>query len=139
MTEPCMSNDSGHYQGSYSERTECGVIGAYNKYTAFDALKKNAGIVSIKLSGICPGASCEEGGLDPYKKIGVPVPVGDRGPSCPQCRFWITGPMFLLGQVVEGNQLIRKIKKKVIAIDKIRESIIDAEDNGNTQLYTEST
>ncbi len=47
--------------------------------------------------------------------------------------------MFLLGQVVEGNQLIRKIKKKVIAIDKIRESIIDAEDNGNTQLYTEST
>ncbi|MCR9338286.1 VPA1269 family protein [Vibrio alginolyticus] len=108
---------------------------ANNKYTAFDALKKNAGIVSIKLSGICPGASCEEGGLDPYKKTGVPVPVGDRGPSCPQCRFWITGPMFLLGQVVEGNQLIRKIKKKVIAIDKIRESIIDAEDNGNTQLY----
>ena len=29
MTEPCMSNDSGHYQGSYSERKECGVIGAY--------------------------------------------------------------------------------------------------------------
>jgi len=24
-----MSNDSGHYQGSYSERKECGVIGAY--------------------------------------------------------------------------------------------------------------
>ncbi len=108
---------------------------ANNGFTAFDALKKNAGIVSIKLSGICPGASCEEGGLDPYKKYGVPVPVGDRGPSCPQCRFWITGPMFLLGQVVEGNQLIRKIKKKVAAIDKIRESIIDAEDNCNTQLY----
>lgn len=106
-----------------------------NGYTAFDTLKKNAGIVSIKLSGICPGASCEEGGLDPYKKYGVPVPVGDRGPSCPQCRFWITGPMFLLGQVVEGNQLIRKIKKKVTAIDKIRESIIDAEDNSNAQLY----
>jgi hypothetical protein len=24
-----MSNDCGHYQGSYSERKECGVIGAY--------------------------------------------------------------------------------------------------------------
>ena len=29
MTEPCMCNDRGHYQGSYSERKECGVIGAY--------------------------------------------------------------------------------------------------------------
>ncbi|WP_172427944.1 hypothetical protein [Vibrio mediterranei] len=29
MTEPCMSNDTGHYQGLYSERKECGVIGAY--------------------------------------------------------------------------------------------------------------
>ncbi|MEZ7189436.1 VPA1269 family protein [Pseudoalteromonas sp. DY56-GL22] len=108
---------------------------ASNRYTAFDALKKNAGILSIKLSGICPGTSCEEGGFDPHKKSGIPVPVGDRGPSCPQCRFWITGPMFLLGQVVEGNQLIRKIKKKVAAIDKIRESIVDADDECNTQLY----
>ena len=30
MTEPCMCNDRGHYQGSYSERKECGVIGAYD-------------------------------------------------------------------------------------------------------------
>ena len=29
MTEPCICNDRGHYQGSYSERKECGVIGAY--------------------------------------------------------------------------------------------------------------
>jgi hypothetical protein len=26
-----MSNDCGHYQGSYSERKECGVIGAYSQ------------------------------------------------------------------------------------------------------------
>lgn len=104
-------------------------------YTAYDALNENAGIVSIKLSGICPGTSCEEGGIDPYKGRPVPVPAGDRGPSCPQCRFWLTGPMFLLGQVIEGNQLIRKIKKKIDAIDKIRESIIDAEDEGNIHLH----
>jgi hypothetical protein len=30
-----MSNDSGHYQGSYSERKECGVIGAYKKYSGW--------------------------------------------------------------------------------------------------------
>lgn len=104
-------------------------------YTAFDALKNNSGIVSMKLSGICPGGSCEEGGIDPSRERSIPVPAGDRGPSCPQCRFWVTGPMFLLGQAVEGNQLIRKIKKKISAIDNIRESIIDAEDDGNTQLY----
>jgi len=104
-------------------------------YTAFDALKNNAGIASVKLSGICPGGSCEEGGIDLYRDRSTPVPAGDRGPSCPQCRFWITGPMFLLGQVIEGNQLIRKIKKKVAAIDIIRESIIDAEESGNAPLY----
>lgn len=104
-------------------------------YTAFDTLKTNAGIASVRLSGICPGASCEEGGIDPYGTRSVSVPFGDRGPSCPQCRFWITGPMFLLGQVIEGNQLIRKIKKKVEAIDTIRDSIIDAEDAEDTQLY----
>lgn len=103
-------------------------------YSPYDVLEKNSGIISIKLSGICPGGSCEEGGLDPYRDRSAPVPVGDRGPSCPQCRFWITGPMFLLGQAMEGNQLIRKIKKKVSAIDNIRGSLLDAEDEGNTGL-----
>lgn len=103
-------------------------------YSPYDVLEKNSGIISIKLSGICPGGSCEEGGLDPHRDRAAPVPAGDRGPSCPQCRFWITGPMFLLGQVIEGNQLIRKIKKKVSAIDKIRESILDADDDRNTGL-----
>lgn len=105
-------------------------------YTPYDVLEKNSGIVSIKLSGICPGASCEEGGFDQYRDRFAPVPVGDRGPSCPQCRFWITGPMFLLGQVIEGNQLIRKIKTKINAVDKIRESILNAEDNEDVNLIT---
>ena len=42
MTEPCMSNDSGHYQGSYSERKECGVIGAYTVNTKPNDGMKNA-------------------------------------------------------------------------------------------------
>lgn len=103
-------------------------------YTAFDALEENSSVISIKMSGICPGTSCEEGGIDKYEQIS-PVPVGDRGPSCPQCRFWITGPMFLLGQVIEGNQLIRKIKKMTSSINTIRESMINAEDDGDTHLY----
>ena len=105
-----------------------------NGYSPYDMLEKNSGIISVKLSGICPGGSCEEGGIDQYRDRSAPVPVGDRGPSCPQCRFWITGPMFLLGQVIDGNQLIRKVKKKVSAIEKIRASILDAEDDENKGL-----
>ena len=102
-------------------------------YTGFDALQDNTGLVQIRHSGICPGTRCEEGGLSDMGRI-VPVPVGDRGPSCPQCRFWLTGPAFLLGQVIEGNQLIMKIRSKVASLAACREKIMDAEDAGNTAL-----
>lgn len=71
-----------------------------------------------------------EGGLTDNGRI-APVPVGDRGPSCPQCRFRLTGPAFLLGQCIEGNQLILKIRKKIQGLDKLRGSILEAEDAGN--------
>lgn len=96
-------------------------------YTGFDAMTENAGLLQFRLGGICPGTRCEEGGLTSNGRI-APVPVGDRGPSCPQCRFWLTGPAFLLGQCIEGNQLILKIRKKIQALDALRASILDAED-----------
>ncbi|MBV5285935.1 MAG: hypothetical protein JZU45_07620 [Methyloversatilis discipulorum] len=97
-------------------------------YTGFDAMTDNAGLLQFRLGGICPGTRCEEGGLTSNGRI-APVPVGDRGPSCPQCRFWLTGPAFLLGQCIEGNQLILKIRKKIQALDALRASILDAEDS----------
>ena len=99
-------------------------------YTGFDAMEENAGLLQFRLGGICPGTRCEEGGLTDNGRI-APVPVGDRGPSCPQCRFWLTGPAFLLGQCIEGNQLILKIRKKIQGLDKLRGSILEAEDAGN--------
>lgn len=96
-------------------------------YTGFDALEEHAGLVQVRQAGICPGTRCEEGGLTDTGRI-APVPVGDRGPSCPQCRFFLTGPAFLLGQAIEGNQLILKIRAKVAALAKNRERILDAED-----------
>lgn len=96
-------------------------------YTGFDALEEHAGLVQMRQAGICPGTRCEEGGLTDTGRI-APVPVGDRGPSCPQCRFFLTGPAFLLGQAIEGNQLILKIRAKVAALAKNRERILDAED-----------
>lgn len=99
-------------------------------YTGFDAIGENAGLLQFRLGGICPGTRCEEGGITSNGRI-TGVPVGDRGPSCPQCRFWLTGPAFLLGQCIEGNQLILKIRKKVQALDALRDAILVFEDAGN--------
>ena len=99
-------------------------------YTGFDAIGENAGLLQFRLGGICPGARCEEGGITSNGRI-APVPVGDRGPSCPQCRFWLTGPAFLLGQCIEGNQLILKIRKKIQSLDALRGSILELEDAGD--------
>jgi Putative phage integrase len=99
-------------------------------YTGFDALEENAGLIQIRQAGICPGTRCEDGGMSEGGKT-VPVPAGDRGPSCPQCRFFLTGPAFLLGQAIEGNQLILKIRNKVAALAKLRNMILDVEDAGN--------
>lgn len=103
------------------------------RYTGFDALQDNTGLIQVRHSGICPGTRCEEGGLTVKGRI-EPVPVGDRGPSCPQCRFWLTGPAFLIGQVIEGNQLIMKIRSKVASLSSSREKIMDAEDTGDVGL-----
>lgn len=99
-------------------------------YTGFDAISENAGLLQFRLAGICPGTRCEEGGITSNGRIAA-VPVGDRGPSCPQCRFFLTGPAFLLGQCIEGNQLILKIRKKIQALDSLRGSILEFEDAGN--------
>lgn len=102
-------------------------------YTGFDALDANLGLSQVRLAGICPGTRCEEGGLTENGRA-TSVPAGDRGPSCPQCRFFLTGPAFLLGQVIEGNQLIWKIRKKVQGLERARARILDAEDGGDTRL-----
>lgn len=100
-----------------------------NKY-----LSENKGMMSIGISGICPFKQCDEGG----EKIGQsnkykPVPQGANGPNCFSCRFFITGPKFIMGQMIEGNLLIREIQKKVQFLDKIKEDIMDCEDEGNIQ------
>lgn len=101
-------------------------------FTGFDALIENAGLIQVRQAGICPGTRCEEGGLTDTGRA-IPVPVGDRGPSCPQCRFFLTGPAFLLGQAIEGNQLILKIRNKVAALADQRRRIIESEDAGKSR------
>lgn len=92
-------------------------------------IKSNQGFLSIGISGICPYKRCEEGGeLIPGQGKHKPVPMGASGPNCFQCRFFVTGPKFLMGQMIEGNMLIRNIQKKVQFLDNLKEQIMDAED-----------
>jgi hypothetical protein len=96
----------------------------------FHALKDKTGILTINPDGICPGTSCSTGGAPDYpgsQKFG-PVPGGQR---CGLCRYWLTGPAHLLGQVVAVNNLAYTIRKKGIEVANLNDERLDAEDQGN--------
>lgn len=100
---------------------------------AFEALNMGDGITVINTDGICPGTSCSTGFV---VKEGVaptygPVPGGKR---CPLCRYWITGPAHLLGQVNALNNLGYSIRKKGFELRRVNELKDDAEDSGNQSL-----
>jgi len=99
---------------------------------AYAALKQHTGLWSVSSDGICPGTSCASGGeYDEANGRYGPVPGGRR---CGLCRFWITGPAFLLGQMAEANNLIYGIRKKALQLKEARNEIIDHEDAGKTGL-----
>lgn len=123
-----------------------GFIQALNEFTpflfgqsgpgvgpGFEALNMGDGILSINSDGICPGTSCSTGFV---LKEGVapsygPVPGGKR---CPLCRYWITGPAHLLGQITALNNLAYTIRKKGQELNRLNEIKLDAEDSGNQRL-----
>lgn len=94
-----------------------------------DALMLGDGVWTINPDGICPGTSCSNGGAlenSAQNKYG-PVPGGQR---CGLCRFWITGPAHLLGQIAAVNNLAYTIRKKGLEIARLNDACIDAEDDG---------
>lgn len=95
---------------------------------AFAALKAHTGIWTINTDGICPGASCSTGGArEAHGTEYGPVPGGRR---CGLCRYWITGPAFMLGQVAQANVLIYEIRKKGLELKEAKDQLIDLEDSG---------
>ncbi len=96
----------------------------------FQALQDNNGIVTITSEGICPGTSCSSGGapLPGAPSQYGPVPGGKR---CGLCRFWLTGPAHLLGQVAAVNNLAYTIRKKGMELSSLNDQRIDAEDTGD--------
>jgi len=94
-----------------------------------DALMLGDGVWTINPDGICPGTSCSNGGAleNPAQNKYGPVPGGQR---CGLCRFWITGPAHLLGQITAVNNLAYTIRKKGLEIARLNDACIDAEDEG---------
>ena len=73
------------------------------------------GLWSIKLDGACPNGQqrCHEGSPAGKNTFGA-VPGGSQ--NCPLCRFWVTGPTFLAGQVIAINNLLFTIRKRSEAL-----------------------
>ncbi|WP_343725870.1 VPA1269 family protein [Herbaspirillum huttiense] len=79
---------------------------------ALHALDEGRGIWRIQPDGICPGTDCSTGFLyesDKGKGYYGAVPGGK---TCSLCRYWITGPMFLLGQTIRMNSVMLAVEKK---------------------------
>ena len=94
-------------------------------------LKEQTGLLEINPDGICPGTSCSTGGpADSTKRKFTAVLGGKR---CSLCRYWITGPAFVLGQVAEVNKLAYAIRQKGIQVAQLNEERIQQEDLGNQQ------
>ncbi|MFM0508519.1 VPA1269 family protein [Paraburkholderia sp. RL17-373-BIF-A] len=102
----------------------------------FRALQERTGIMTITSEGICPGTSCSLGGplISVAHNTYAPVPGGKR---CGLCRFWMTGPAHLLGQVTAVNNLAFLIRKKGLELAAINDARLDAEDSGNKRKARE--
>lgn len=99
------------------------------------ALQEKTGIITITSEGICPGTSCATGGpVDSTKVKHGPVPGGRR---CGMCRYWLTGPAFLLGQVAAVNNLAYAIRKKGLEVASLNDARLDAEDAGDQRKARE--
>lgn len=65
--------------------------------------------------GICPGASCSEGGVKTVedskspKQVETEVPGGPE--SCGNCRFFMTSPAFLVPQMLTANSIMLQLRE----------------------------
>lgn len=94
---------------------------------AYVAMKAHPGLWTISTDGICPGTACADGGDPDADRRNGPVPGGRR---CGLCRFWITGPAFILGQVAEANNMVYRIRRNGQELAAARDQLIDETDAG---------
>ncbi|MEZ9510902.1 VPA1269 family protein [Vibrio breoganii] len=80
--------------------------------------------------GICPvgGAFCSEGGCPVATKANIyhPVPAGYLGEqNCFQCRFFITGPAFLVGLAAMFNEISLAVNTQSIRYTSLGQKLDD--------------
>ncbi|WP_099609559.1 gamma-mobile-trio integrase GmtZ [Vibrio coralliilyticus] len=80
--------------------------------------------------GICPvgGAFCSEGGCPVATKANIyhPVPAGYLGEqNCFQCRFFITGPAFLVGLTAMFNEISLAVNTQSIRYTSLGQKLDD--------------
>ncbi|MBO6560272.1 MAG: hypothetical protein JJ959_07025 [Nisaea sp.] len=98
------------------------------------------GVWAVGIDGICPTgrAMCEKGGEamsahnDPYY---APVSGGPR--NCALCRFFITGPAFLNGQVIAFNNHLFAIGEKAKDLNRIKAKVAELEASGKSSRRIE--
>jgi len=90
----------------------------------------------IKIDGICPGTSCSEGRIDNY---GNPAPVPDS--RCSLCRFHLTGPRFLIGNVLLITEILRRVhsRRSTYATADCSKELIARKQSGEDLLQGEIT
>jgi hypothetical protein len=93
----------------------------------FEALRQLRGRWTINTDGACPGTDCASGGAMTGGQF-TPVPGGR---TCSLCRYWVTGPAFLLGQVAEFNSRTYLLRTRHLEMRAVREALVDAEDAGD--------
>lgn len=85
------------------------------------------GSIEVFVHGICPGGECSTGGEYQNQAVGY-APVS-RPLACSQCRYRLTGPMFLPGLVLNANRLMHELRargKDIAQLNQEREALADA-------------
>ncbi len=112
------------------------TVGDYVAVNSEDAIAELAdtrpGLWSIQLDGICPTgkAMCHVGGPNKSTNMNAheAVPGGPR--NCPRCRFFLTGDVFLHGQVIAFNNHVYAVSESVSELDRLRKSLAQLKNVG---------
>lgn len=99
---------------------------------ALHALEEGRGIWRIQPDGICPGTECSTGFLYEQDKSKGYYGAVPGGKTCSLCRYWITGPMFLLGQVIKMNSVMLTVEKKATELRALKD---DSREMESTQQW----
>lgn len=103
---------------------------------ALESLASNCrGFWHIDIDGLCPNGRtlCHNGGPLIGTKGGTRgTPVSGGHGNCPQCRYWVTGPMFLFGQLVKANVLLYHLSEKAEHLVRLEDQLAQLQEAAET-------